>query len=253
MRQMRRRPSSLLKIVIAAWQLAPATVGVFGADSSTTISDQVCHFALETDGLDYDKLMADTAMLSAVRTNIAKAVAAEVGKGVAVDDVETALSKGTSVDGSGVGSVLAEVVISPPGGIRPEDIRDTLTNSSMLGDRVASGIESVSQGSIGTKAAGGSTVKVRPFTVPFLRDRDPGLNFVMAASLAAGILAVLSALLVYKCTGSHTFSTARTRFFGTTEEEDSRARRANVLFCCATKKEHNHANTSGWSRRSRAW
>jgi hypothetical protein len=223
-----------------SWQLAPAAVCVHGAGVFTTSSDQVCYLALETDGLDYDKLLTNTAMLSAVRTNIAKAVATEVGKGVAVDDVETVLSKGTSVDGSGVGSVVAEVFISPPDGVRPLDIRDTLANSSMLGDRVASGITSVSQG-IGTKAAGGSTVKVKPFTVPLLRDRDQGLSFVMIVSLAAGILSMLAALLVYSC---------RTRVFGTTEEEHSRARRTNMFMCCGTK---NNPSEAGWVRGSRAW
>lgn len=240
---MRRRPCSFLNLVLMSWQLAPAAVGVHGADDSTTSGDQVCYFALETDGLDYDKLLTNTAMMSAVRTNIAKAVATEVGKGVAVDDVETVFSKGTSVDGSGVGSVLAEVFVSPPDGVRPLDIRDTLVNSSMLGDRVASGIESVSQ-SFGTKAAGGSTVKVKPFTVPLLRDRDQGLSFVMMVSLAAGILilSMLAALLVYCC---------RTRIVGTTEEDYSRARRTNMFLCCGTK---NDPSEAAWVRRSpRAW
>jgi len=244
---MRWRPSSFPDLVLLAWQLALATVCVLGADVSTTSNDQVCYFALETDGLDYDKLLTNTAMLSAVRANIAKAVATEVGKGVAVDDVETLLSKGISVDGSGVGSVLAEIIVSPPDGVRPLDIRDALANSSMLGDRVASGIESVSQG-IGTKAAGGSTVKVKPFTVPQVRDRDQDLSFVMIVSLATGILFGLTALLVYMCIGSHICSKARTRIFGPTEE-DIRARRFNMFICCARKKDYSIANNpveAGW-------
>lgn len=251
---MRRWPSSFLNRVLVAWQLALAAVCVLGADVSTTSNDQFCYFALEIDGLDYDKMLTDTAILSAVRTNIAKAAATEVGKGVAVGDVETLLSKSISEDGSGVGSFLAEVSIFPPDGVRPLDIRDTLGNSSMLGDRVASGVESVSQG-IGTKSTGGSKVQVKPFSVPRLRDRDQGLSFVVVVSMAAGMLTML-ALLVYICIRGQTFSEVRTRLFGTTEE-DSAARRTNMLLCCATKKDNKTANNflgvAGWrGRRTRA-
>jgi len=229
------RPSSFINLVLIAWQLAPPSVCVLGADVSPVSNDQVVFFALEINGLDYDKLLTNTAMLSAVRTNIAQAVATEVGKGVAVSDVETVLSKGTSADGAGVGSVLAEVWITPPDGVRSEDIRDALLNSSKLGESVASGVHSVNTG-IGTKAAGGSTVSVQPFTAPVLRDRGQGLNFMMIALLGAG---------------------ARTKFFGPTEEEELRARRANMLICCATTKKDykmvSNADEGGWVRRSRAW
>lgn len=262
---MRWRPSSIINLVLIAWQLAPAPVCVLGADVSSVSNDQVIFFALEIDDLDYDKLLTDTAMLSAVRTNIAKAVVNEVGKGVTVDHVETVLSKGTSADGTGVGSVLAEVWVTPPDGVRADDIRDTLLNSSKLGDQVASGIESVKTG-IGTKAAGG--VVVKPFNVPVLRDRNQGVliflkdtlkdNFMMIASVAAGVLlSMLAAFGIYRCAGSDTFSKARTKFFGPTEEEEVRARRANMLACCAVKKKDykmvSNADEGGWVRRSRAW
>mmetsp|Transcript_58812 Transcript_58812/g.152852 ORF Transcript_58812/g.152852 Transcript_58812/m.152852 type:complete len:254 (-) Transcript_58812:128-889(-) len=250
------RPSSFINLVLIAWQLAPPSVCVLGADVSPVSNDQVVFFALEINGLDYDKLLTNTAMLSAVRTNIAQAVATEVGKGVAVSDVETVLSKGTSADGAGVGSVLAEVWITPPDGVRSEDIRDALLNSSKLGESVASGVHSVNTG-IGTKAAGGSTVSVQPFTAPVLRDRGQGLNFMMIALLGAGVLSMLAAFLVCRCIGDHSLSKARTKFFGPTEEEELRARRANMLICCATTKKDykmvSNADEGGWVRRSRAW
>lgn len=251
---MRWRPSSFINLVLIAWQLAPAAVCVLGVDVSSVSNDQVCYFAVEIAGLDYDKLLTNTAMLSAVRTNIAKAVATEVGKGLAADDAETVLSKGTSADGAGVGSVLAEVWITPPDGVQSADVRDTLLKSSMLGDRVSSGIDSVNKG-IGTKAAGGSAT-VKPFTAPVLRDRSQGLSLVVIASVAA-VLSMLAAFLVYRCVDCNTLSKARTKFFGPTEEEESRARRANMLICCATTKKDyqmvSNADQGGWVRRSRAW
>lgn len=251
---MRWRPS-FINVVLMAWQLALVPVCVLGADVSPVSNDQVVFFALQINGLDYDKLLTNTAMLSAVRTNIAQAVATEVGKGVAADDVETVLSKGASADGTGVGSVLAEIWITPPDGVQPADIRDTLLNSAKLGDSVASGIDSVNTG-IGTKAADGMSANVKPFSVPCLRNRDQGLSFMMMALLAAGGLSLLAALLIYMCVASNAYSKARTKLFGPTEEEELRARRANMLICCATTKKDykivNNADEGGWARRSRA-
>jgi len=251
---MRWRPSSFINLVLLAWQLALTSVCVLGADVPAVSNDQVVFFAMQINGLDYDKLLTNTAMLSAVRTNIAQAVATEVGKGVTTDNVETVLSKGTSADGTGVGSALAEIWISPPDGVRPVDIRDTLLKSEKLGDSVAKGIDSVNSG-IGTKVAGGTAAHVKPFSVPVLKDK--GLDFMMIAWVAAGVLStMLAVFLCYTCFGSHTFSKARTKIFGPTEEEDVRARRANMLVCCATTKKDykmvSNADEGGWVRRSRA-
>lgn len=248
---MRWRPSSFINVVLIV--LRSATTSVLGVDVPSVSNDQVVFFALQMDGLDYDKLQTSPAMESAIRTNIAQAIATEVGKGVAANDVVTELSKGASSDGSGVGSVLAEIWVTPPDGVDPAAIRDALLESSKLGDSVASGIDSVYTG-IGMKAAGAKSANVKPFTVPVLKDRDQGLSFTMMALLAVGGLSMLGAFLFYMLMPS--LSKARTKLFGPTGEEESRARRGNILICCgSTKKDYkmvDNPDEGGWTGRSRA-
>merc|ERR1712032_1739501 len=100
-------------------------------------------------------------------------------------------SAGPSEGASAVDTILAEVFITPPDGVEPEHIRDTLINSSMLGSRVGGGIDSVNE-VYSMQAANGGTVKVTPYRVPVVK--ETGLPLWMMVSAAVGVLSVLTGI-----------------------------------------------------------
>jgi len=207
---------------------------------------------LEVFGLNYEDVLRDTAMLSAVRTNIGQAVAFEAGDDVSASDVETVLSAGPS---SGSDSVLAEIYVTPPKGVRPETIRDTLVDSAMLGDRVSSGIDSVNE--IFEKGASAARkVEVKPYAVPVVKDKGEGLAFLVPiAAAAAGALSLLAGIALCHHSGGHeALAKARSKILGPTEEEERAARRG-MLCGCGTNRDYkmvkNSDETGGWLRRNR--
>lgn len=194
---------------------------------------RVVAFTLDIFNVDYDELLTDTAKLAAVRRRIGLAVASEAGEEVTVDNVETVLSPGPSAEAAGASSIRADVSVSPPSGVSPEQIRDTLANSSLLGQLVVDGIDMVDD-VFGMQAAGSDSVKVVPVAVPVVKDGSQGLPITVVLSIASGVLLVLAALLWL---GRCACQKVRSAWLSGREEEEKakgveRPRRGNVLHCC---------------------